>query len=118
MPLELFVDDDALYTSGTNAPMGRTVPVVRAVVAKYRGPGNVKADNFAFTTVRGGKPMEDYSGKASGTVTFDAPGDYVVHLTVNDFSGPGGGATECCWTNAMVKVSVKSASQPRTTGGH
>lgn len=117
MPMDLFVEDDALYASGTNAPMSRTPPVVEAVVAKYRGPGTVKVEGFApFTTLKGGKPMEAYAGKANGTVTFSAPGDYVVHVTINDFSGPGGGATGCCWTTAMVKVNVKPGAGARTTG--
>ena len=87
MPLELFVDDDALYTSGTNAPMGRVPAIVTATVSKYRGPGNVKAEDFRFTTLKGGKPMEDWSGKANGKVTFDKAGDYVLHVLINDFSG-------------------------------
>ena len=116
MPLELFVDDDALYTSGTNAPMGRVPAIVTATVSKYRGPGNVKAEDFKFTTLKGGKPMEDWSGKANGKVTFDKAGDYVLHVLINDFSGPGGGATGCCWTDAMIKVNVKSQGAPRTTG--
>ncbi len=119
LPLDLLVEDDALYASGTNAPMtGRIPPVVEATVAKYRGPGSVKVDGFhAFTTTKGGKPMEPYAGKASGTLTFSAPGDYVVHVTINDFSEKGGGATGCCWTTAMVKVNVKAAPGARITGG-
>jgi hypothetical protein len=108
MPLELFAEDDALYSSGTNAPMTRVPAIVEVTVAKYRGPGNVKVEGFhEFTTTKGGKPMEPYAGKSSGTVTFSAPGDYVVHVTLNDFSEKGGGATGCCWTTAMVKVAVK-----------
>ena len=118
MALDLFTEDDALYASGTNAPMSRNPPVVTAVVAKYRGPGTVKAEGFKpFTTVKGGKPMEPYSGKASGTLTFDKPGDYVVHVTINDYSGAGGGATDCCWTTSMIKVNVKPGAAPRPTGG-
>ena len=117
MPLDLFVEDDALYTSGTNAPMTRVPPVVEATVAKYRGPGAVTVDGFKpFTTIKGGKPMEPYAGKATGTVTFATPGDYVVHVTINDFSGKGGGGAACCWTTAMVKVNVKPSSTARTTG--
>ena len=38
MPLEIFAEDDAFYTSGTNAPMiGRVPPILEATVAKYRG---------------------------------------------------------------------------------
>jgi len=117
MPLDLFVEDDALYASGTNAPMTRVPPVVEATLAKYRGPGAVKVDGFhPFTTIKGGKPMEPYAGKANGTITFSAAGDYVVHVTINDFSEKGGGATGCCWTTAMVKVNVKAAAAPNTTG--
>jgi hypothetical protein len=108
MPLELFAEDDALYASGTNAPMTRVPAIVEATVAKYRGPGTVKVEGLhEFTTTKGGKPMEPYAGKSSGTITFSAPGDYVVHITLNDFSEKGGGATGCCWTTAMVKVAVK-----------
>ena len=118
MPLELYTEDDALYASGTNAPMtGKIPPVVEATVAKYRGPGNVKAEGVHFETLKGGKPMEPYAGKASGNVTFDKPGDYVLHVTLNDFSEKGGGATGCCWTTAMIKVNVKPGSAPRQTGG-
>ena len=117
LPLDLFVEDDALYASGTNAPMTKVPPIVEATIAKYRGPGTVKVDGFApFTTTTGGKPMEPYAGKATGTVTFGAAGDYVVHVTINDFSEKGGGATGCCWTTAMVKVNVKPSSTARTTG--
>jgi hypothetical protein len=30
----------------------------------------------------------------------------VLHVTANDYSGDGGGGFVCCWTTAMVKVSV------------
>lgn len=118
MTLDLWTEDDALYSSGSNAPMGaRMPPVVEFVVAKYRGPGTVTVgkDLDHLTVIRGGKPMEPFAGKASTTVTFSEPGDYVLHVTANDYSGKGGGATGCCWTTAMVKVSV-SAGVPRQTG--
>ncbi len=107
MALDLWAEDDALYTSGTNAPMTRTPPVVEAEVTKYRGPGNVKSDGFHFAATKGGKPLEAFAGKASGTVTFDKPGDYILHVLLTDYSEKGGGATGCCWTTALVKVSVK-----------
>lgn len=69
-----------------------------------------------FTAIKGGKPLEPYAGKATGTLSFSAPGDYVVHITINDYSEKGGGATGCCWTTAMVKVNVKPAAGARTTG--
>ena len=60
-----------------------------------------------FEALKGGKPDEPYSGKASTTVKFSQTGDYVLHVTVNDYSGDGGGGFQCCWTNGLVKVSVK-----------
>ena len=39
-------------------------------------------------------------------VTFGAPGEYALHLNVDDFSGRGSGETGCCWTTAIIKVSV------------
>jgi hypothetical protein len=108
MPLELFVEDDAHYTNGTNAMPTRAPTLVTAFVEKYRGPGYVWADGFNyFTTTKGGKILEPYAGKAEGTVTFYTPGDYIVHVTIDDTTGRGGGASGCCWTTAMIKVAVK-----------
>jgi hypothetical protein len=30
----------------------------------------------------------------------------MLHVTVNDLSGQGGDGFQCCWTTALVKVSV------------
>ena len=54
--------------------------------------------------VTGGKGA--FSGKAVTTVTFSEPGDYMLHATINDLSGVGGGGFQCCWTTGLVKVSV------------
>jgi hypothetical protein len=54
----------------------------------------------------GGAVNEPYSGKGLATVKFAAPGDYIIHVTANDFSGNGGGGEQCCWTTALVKVTV------------
>jgi len=116
MPLNLLVDDDALYSSGGNGPMGGQRPPVTVTISKYRGPGNVTigAPRVAFTALKGGKPLEPYSGKASTTVTFSEAGDYLLHVTINDYSGLGGGGSGCCWTNALMKVTVKGTGA--TTG--
>ncbi len=120
MDLELFVEDDALYTSGSNAPMGtRTPPPVTLVVAKYRGPGSVTVSDGHRTinATKGGKPAEDFAGSTKTTVTFGEPGDYVLHVTANDFTGRGGSSAGCCWTTAMVKVKVTGGAPARTTTG-
>ena len=35
------------------------------------------------------------------------PGDYVLHININDYSGNGGGGSGCCWTTVLMKVAVK-----------
>ncbi|MFN7981647.1 MAG: hypothetical protein U0Q11_07290 [Vicinamibacterales bacterium] len=45
--------------------------------------------------------------EAKATATFSAAGEYVLRAQVNDKSGDGGGGEQCCWTNALVKVTVK-----------
>lgn len=112
MPIEFFVEDDALYASGSNAPIGPSAKIVDVIVNKYRGPGSVTVAPSAvkLTTVQGGKPAEPYAGKGSATVAFGEPGIYWLHVTVNDLSGPGGGATGCCWTTALIRVAVKGST--------
>jgi hypothetical protein len=112
MPLTVWADDDALYSNGGNGPLGGNRPPVSLVISKYRGPGNVTLGpgRLTFETLKGGKPLEAYSGKATAQVNFSAPGDYLVHVTANDYSGNGGGGSGCCWTNALIKVAVKAAN--------
>ncbi len=45
--------------------------------------------------------------EAKTTATFNAAGEYMLRAQVNDQSGDGGGGEQCCWTNALVKVTVK-----------
>ena len=78
-------------------------PPARVTWNKFRGPGEVTFEN---TKPEVGK--ED--GKNTTTVTFSEPGDYTLRLQVNDTSGTGGGGSQCCWTNAHVKVTVKAAT--------
>jgi hypothetical protein len=112
MPLTVWADDDALYSNGGNGPLGGNRPPVSLVISKYRGPGNVTLGpgRLTFETLKGGKPLEAYSGKTTAQVNFSAPGDYLVHVTANDYSGNGGGGSGCCWTNALIKVAVKGAN--------
>lgn len=45
--------------------------------------------------------------EAKTDVTFKAAGEYVLRVQANDQTGDGGGGDLCCWTNALVKVTVK-----------
>jgi hypothetical protein len=106
LSLTLWASDDMKYSSGTGAPQRNPPPPVRLTWSKFRGPGAVKFDkpNPPVDKLPGGKAP--FNGKSTTTVTFDEPGDYLLHVTANDYSGDGGGGFQCCWTTAMVKVAV------------
>ena len=104
--IPLWADDDAKYSTGNGAPMTTPRPPVAVTWAKYRGPADVKFENGKFEPLKGGKVGEPYTGKMTTTAKFTAPGDYVLQVTGNDYSGVGGGGEACCWTTALVKVTV------------
>lgn len=108
LPLTIWADDDARYTSGTNAPMRNPPPPVAITWSKYRGPGDVRfaARRPALEVLAGGHVAEPYSGKGTTTATFTTPGEYMLHALVTDYSGPGGNGEVCCWTTAIVRVVV------------
>jgi hypothetical protein len=84
--------------------------------SKFRGPGKVNFANSKPAVEKADgkwKTPQAFSAKAMTTATFSEPGEYVLHVVANDWSGDGGGGFQCCWTNAQVKVSVK----PEATGG-
>ena len=109
-PLDLTVwaDDDARYSSGTNAPMRNPPPPVALTWSQFRGPGKVTFDKPKpeLEKLKGGNVGEPFSGQGATTAKFSAPGDYVLQVLANDYSGDGGGGEICCWTTAMVKVTV------------
>jgi hypothetical protein len=108
MTLTLWATDDMKYTSGTSAPLTRPRPPVTVRWSKYRGPGAVTFDmprpSVEKLAESAGAP---FSGKATTTATFSEAGDYVLHVIANDYSGDGGGGFVCCWTTAMVNVTVR-----------
>jgi hypothetical protein len=101
-----------LSDDGKLAPMpGHVRPdPVKVRWSKFRGPGSV---TFAENTPAPEKivskvtPAPAVSGRATTTVTFSEPGEYMLHVLANDASGDGGQGYQCCWSNAQVKVSVK-----------
>jgi hypothetical protein len=116
MAIDFWVEDDALSSSGSNAPIGEHERIVTLVVAKYRGPGTVTVGDghHKYSVIKGGKPAQPFAAKGATTLTFSEPGAYLVHVTVNDLSGPGGGATGCCWTTCLLEVTVAPAGPPPT----
>jgi len=107
LALTVWSTDDMKYTSGTSAPMARPRPPVTLRWSKYRGPGAVTFDKAAPEVEKLESGEGTFSGRATTSVKFSEAGDYVLHLTANDYSGDGGGGFGCCWTTALVKVAVK-----------
>ena len=118
MPLEVWADDDALYSSGGNGPLTGDRPPVTVTVTQVPRPGHGHGADARRSSkdIKGGKPLEPYSGKAATTVTFSEPGEYVLHVNGDDYSGNGGGGSGCCWTTVMMKVTV-TGTGTRTGGG-
>jgi len=116
LPLDIWADDDARYSTGANAPMNGSRQPVTLTISKYRGPGQVTLGEakLKFETLKGGKPGEPYAGKASTTVNFSEAGNYMLHVTANDYSGNGGGGSVCCWTTAIVNVLVRAGGAAST----
>jgi hypothetical protein len=113
LALSIWASDDMKYTSGTSAPLPASRPPITLTWSKYRGPGAVTFDKAkpaveklpATESSASSEPA--LSGRATTRVTFSAAGEYLLHVTANDYSGEGGGGFVCCWTTAMVKVAVQ-----------
>jgi hypothetical protein len=111
--LTVWAADDAKTFQGGKAPDS---PPVTVTWSKFRGPGIVTFANIKPAVEKANgkwKPVPVFSGKATTTATFSEPGEYVLHVVANDWSGEGGGGFQCCWTNGQVKVTVK----PEAAGG-
>jgi len=108
LPLTVWTEDDAKFASGTMALPKNLPPPVRVYWSMFRGPAAVTfdKDNPATETLAGGGLNVLFRGKSTTTAKFSQPGDYMLHVTANDFSGEGGSGEVCCWTTALVKVAV------------
>src|SRR5438105_6674930 len=105
--LTLWVADDASVAPGATTPK---TPPVTVSWSKFRGAGSVIFSNDKPPVEKvdfKGPEGTVFTGKATTTVRFDEPGEYVLHVVVNDWSGEGGRGFQCCWSNAQVNVSVK-----------
>jgi hypothetical protein len=109
-PLALSVsvaDDAKTFPDATEVP---TSPVVSVTWSKLRGPGPVA---FANAKPPVQKTETDrlsekavFNGRAATTATFSEPGEYVLLMVANDWSGEGGRGFQCCWTDIQVRISV------------
>jgi hypothetical protein len=112
--LPVWVAEDEKLSPGARRPSS---PAATLSWSRFRGPAEVLFSNLrppveqmANRDAPQGTPFQ---GKATTTVTFPEPGDYILRLQINDWSGEGGRGFQCCWTTAFVKVSVKSATGTR-----
>lgn len=108
LTLPLHFEDDAQYSSNSNAPASHLPPPVRLTWSKYRGPGNA-----SFSSAPPSASREEASatskmirGVGMTAVRFSEVGDYLLHVVANDYSGDGGGGEVCCWTTSIVRVVV------------
>jgi hypothetical protein len=122
-PPSLSFGDGALPGRG---PAGVTVertasvgkPMTITVVAKDDGASLVRGGypvTLAWFTHQGpaqvtfGTPtakLTPTGGAATTTATFAKPGDYVLRVRANDSDVAAAGHSQCCWSNAFVKVRV------------
>jgi hypothetical protein len=111
--LTIWVADDAHVVMGGRRP---GTPAVTLAWSKYRGPGEVKfsPERPRTEAAEFKAPTNGFTAKASVTATFSEEGEYILRVVANDWTGNGGGGFQCCWSNAMVKVSVKPAGNAGT----
>jgi hypothetical protein len=111
VPLQVWVADDANVTPGDKRP---SMPPVTLAWGKFRGPSDVKFSNdrpSVELTAFHAPPNATFQGEASTTATFSEPGEYVLRVGANDWSGEGGHGFQCCWTNAQVRMSVSAGQK-------
>ncbi len=109
LTLTVWPSDDAKLTTGTGGrPPKLGLPVTLRWIP-FRAPGKVTFGKARpdVEKIQGGEEGQPFRGKSTTTAAFSEPGDYVLALVANDYSGDGGGGFQCCWTTAHVKVSVK-----------
>ena len=112
LALDVWVADDAKLIPGMPRP---PFPATFVTWSKFRGPGAVTFGKIRppVDTGTGQTAGAAFSGKASTSAAFSEPGEYVLLIQANDWTGPGGAGFQCCWTNAQVKVTVTPAAGAR-----
>jgi hypothetical protein len=109
LTITVWASDDAKLTTSSGAPPKSLGPPVTLHWSKYRGPGGVtfSSERPAVEKIERQDTGAAFNGKAAAAVTFTEPGQYVLHVVANDYSGEGGGGFQCCWTHAQVSVLVQ-----------
>ena len=111
LALSVWVSDDAKVPVGA-VTTPKTPPAVISW-REFRGPAKVTFSNNRPPAEKlewKAPAPANFMGKTTATATFSQPGDYILEVTANDWSGDGGRGFQCCWTSAQVKVTVKAGS--------
>jgi hypothetical protein len=112
--LPVYVADDAKVQPGQREPR---IPV-SVQWSVYRQPMSVNSVTFSQIRPVVEKtndylpPRTVFTGRATTSVSFSQPGEYVLAVQALDATGEGGGGFMCCWTNGLVQVTV--AARPIT----
>ncbi len=109
LALTVWVSDDAKFTSSSGAkPKSMGAPVTLRWIP-YRAPGPIVFSTERPEVKKITRPdnAAPFSGTATTTATFSEPGEYVVLVTANDYSGEGGAGFQCCWTTGQVRILVQ-----------
>ena len=76
------------------------IPALRLRWHLHRGPSEVQFDENIQTF------LDSADQNPTTTATFNVPGEYWLRTEALDETGVGGGGFQCCWTSAIVRVTV------------
>jgi len=107
--LTVWASDDAKLTTSSGARPRNLGPPVAVRWSEYRGPAAVTfaKERPEVEKMEWKAAPAAFTGKATTTASFSEPGEYVLHVVANDYSGEGGQGFQCCWTTAELKISVR-----------
>jgi hypothetical protein len=110
LSLKVWVADDQKIPSGSGAvSKARMAHPVTLTWSKFRGPGPVTFSNPRPDVEKVAMPEVKlpFAGTSTTDASFSVPGEYLLEVVANDYSGEGGAGFQCCWTSAQIKVSVE-----------
>ena len=100
-PLELSVwTSDVKPEGGGEGGGGRRRTALTLRWHLHRGPAAVEFDEPSQ------RFQESADQNPKTTITFGEPGEYLLRAEALDETGVGGGGFQCCWTSAIVQVTV------------
>ena len=97
--LSVWLSDVTPDTHVRENPFRRSPPM-SLLWHKLRGPGEVEFADATF------EYEETAPQNPRTTATFGAPGEYWLRAEALDSTGVGGSGFQCCWTSAIMRVTV------------